>query len=105
MSDFKIPSIPQGPSLSKLENIKKTRDYAQLEKSAKEFEGFFMDMVMKSMRETASEPEVFGGSGETKFFQSMLDTEYSKMSGSKGSIGLSAAIVKQLAPHLEGVKK
>lgn len=100
MSDLKIPASMPGPNLSKLENLKKTKDYAQLEKSAKEFEGFFMDIVMKSMRESAQEPGIFGDSNETKLFQSMLDTEYSKMTGDKGRIGLADAIVRQLAPHL-----
>ncbi len=101
MSDFKIQNMNQGPSIERMERLKNTKDLGKLEKAAKEFEGFYMDLVMKSMRETAAEPEVFGGSGEAKMFQSMLDTEYAKTSTERGNIGLAAAIVKQLAPNIQ----
>lgn len=60
----------------------------QLEKKVREvaedFVSVFMNQVMKSMRATVHEtPEMHGDNGE-KFFQDLLDTEYSK-SLSKGS--------------------
>lgn len=78
----------------------RTDSLAKLEKAAGEFEGIFMDIVMKSMRETVGESSAFGDPEKVKFFQSMLDTEYSKELGEKGHIGLKEVLVKQLAPKL-----
>lgn len=78
----------------------KARDQAKLEEAAKEFESVFFDMVMKSMRETVGESEVFGDSSKTKMFQQMLDSEYSKLASEKSGhnpTSLSAAIVRQLS--------
>lgn len=51
---------------------------------AEDFVSVFMDQIMKSMRSTVNEnPSMHGDNGE-KFFQDLLDTEYSK-SLSKGS--------------------
>ena len=95
-----IDSTPIQMPQAKLPNLKKDSK-AELEKAAKEFEGMFMDIVMKSMRDTVQESDAFGDTQKVKFFQSMLDTEYAKELGKQGKIGLSAAIMRQLGPQAE----
>lgn len=70
--------------------------HEQLLKAAKEFESIFMDIVTKSMRSTVQKSDVFGDSEKTDLFQSMLDTEYSKMSSGRQTSGIADAIVRQL---------
>lgn len=72
-------------------------DHEKLEKAAKEFEGIFMDIVMKSMRSTVEESDFMGDSKKAQFFQEMLDSEYSKASTERQGLGLAKAIVKQLS--------
>jgi Rod binding domain-containing protein len=99
MSDSTINNLNVQAPTPKVPSMK-VDSREKLEKSAEEFEGIFMDIVMKSMRETVGESDVSGDSQKVKFFQSMLDTEYSKQLSEQGSVGLKDAIVRQLAPKL-----
>ena len=92
----------RGPSA---ESLSKSKTHGELEKAAKDFEGYFMDMVMQSMRSTVDDSNTYGDSEQTKFFQGMLDTEYSKISSKTGYIGLADAIVRQMSRHLIEPKK
>ncbi len=85
--------------------IHMSKNQQELEKAAHDFEGYFMDMVMQSMRATVQEDHTYGDSQQTKFFQTMLDTEFTKISSQRGSIGLADAIVRQMSPHLGDDKK
>lgn len=70
----------------------------KLWKASREFEGMFMDIVMKSMRSSAGmESDVMGDSDQVKMFQEMLDTEFSKQAGDKGRFGLADAIYRQFS--------
>ncbi len=100
MSDFKISSNPIQAPEQKLPSMK-VNSKEKLEKAAKDFESMFMDVVMKSMRETTSfGEESLTDSSQVKFFQSMLDTEYSKLSSNKNKTGLAEMIVKQMSKNL-----
>lgn len=68
-----------------------------LRKAAKEFEAMFLNLVMKQMRETVPENDLFGDSSKTKVFQGMLDEEYSKMAGETKNYGLAEMIYKNLS--------
>ena len=88
-----------------------TRGFAQLKKAskadvnspefkdatkqaAKQFEAVFLDMVMKSMRQTVTESGLFD-SQATKSFQGMQDQTMVQGLSAKG-VGLAAVIEKQL---------
>jgi len=94
-SSSKKPQMPQ-----KFESKEK------LEKAAKEFEGVFMDLVMKNMREAVGvgENTEFGDPQKVKFFQSMLDSEYSKAICAKKKLGLADAIIRQFSPKVAATK-
>ena len=55
----------------------------QLKKAAKDFETMFMNLVVKEMRESVPDSDVFGDDGKARFFQGMLDEEYTKMNSDR----------------------
>jgi Rod binding domain-containing protein len=74
-------------------------DRAGLEQAAREFEGVFLNTLLKAMRETVPESELFNGGGATKFYRQMHDAEIAKsLAGSSGGMGIADMIVNQLAP-------
>lgn len=73
---------------------------AQLRKAAKDFETMFMNLVMKEMRETVPDSEAWGDSSKVKFFQGMLDEEYSRMSSENPQNSLAEMIYKNLKARL-----
>lgn len=70
---------------------------AGLEKAAKEFEAVFLNTLMKAMRKTVPENEIFNGGGSTKFYQQMHDAEMAKaLATANGGLGIADMIVRQL---------
>jgi|GEM_PF-2209035 Rod binding protein len=70
---------------------------AKLRGVAEEFVSVFMNEVMKSMRATVQEnPEMHGDNGE-KFFQQMLDQEYSTTLSKGSGYGLTDLVYQSLA--------
>lgn len=74
MISTKMPTKP-GFAVDSL----KGKSNEELKKASKEFESMFMNLVIKEMRNTVPDSEVWGDSSKIKFFESMLDEEYSKM--------------------------
>ncbi len=73
-----------------------------LEKAAKEFEGVFLNTLMKAMRKTVPENEMLNSTGPTKFYQQMYDAEMSKaLATGKSGIGIADMIVRQFEWNLE----
>lgn len=63
---------------------------------AEDFVSVFMSQITKSMRSTVQEnPEMHGDNGE-KFFQDMLDTEYSKKMSKGSGYGLTDLIYESM---------
>lgn len=106
MSSEILKTMPIQKPEAQIPTIKSSSE-AELRKAAKEFESLFMNLVMQKMRETVPDSEIWGEGGQKiKFFESMLDEEYSKMSAEKSNRGLAELIYKQLSRHLaaqEGV--
>lgn len=95
MSDF-ISSLKDIPIPERRMPKLNASDQVKLAKAAKEFEGVFMDIVLKQMRSSAlTEVGFMGDSPQTKMFQSMLDTEYANLSSQKGKFGIAEALMKQ----------
>jgi flagellar protein FlgJ len=74
-----------------------------LKAAARQFETLLMDMMMKSMRKSASGESLLDNEG-TRMFTSLLDQEYSHRIAERGGLGLADLIVKQLSQlkHPEG---
>lgn len=69
-----------------------------LKAAAKQFEAVFMNMLLKSMRETTSQDGPFD-SEQTRLYTSMLDQQLSQTLASRG-IGLADVMVRQLSGAL-----
>lgn len=63
--------------------------------AARQFEAVFMNMLLKSMRETTSQDDLFD-SEQTRMYTSMLDQQLSQSMASRG-IGLADVMVRQLS--------
>jgi soluble lytic murein transglycosylase-like protein len=69
-----------------------------LEKSAKEFEGVFLNTLLKAMRQTVPTNELFNGGGATKFYRQMHDAEIAKtLATGHSGMGIADMIVRQLS--------
>lgn len=66
-----------------------------LKTAARQFEAVFMNMLLKSMRETTSQDGLFD-SEQTRMYTSMLDQQLSQSMASRG-IGLADVMVRQLS--------
>ncbi|MEW6119161.1 MAG: flagellar assembly peptidoglycan hydrolase FlgJ [Pseudomonadota bacterium] len=69
-----------------------------LKAAAQQFEAVFMNMLMKSMRETTSQDGLFD-SDQTRMYTSMLDQQLAQTMASRG-IGLADVMVRQLSATL-----
>jgi len=70
-----------------------------LKDAAKQFEGMFLQMVMKSMRD-ATPAEGPMESDATRFYTSLLDQQFAAQLGSTGSLGFARMIEAQLGRDL-----
>ncbi len=66
-----------------------------LKSAARQFEAVFMNMLLKSMRETTSQDGMFD-SEQTRMYTSMLDQQLAQSMASRG-IGLADVMVRQLS--------
>ncbi len=76
----------------KLENAVKNKDDEGLKEASKEFEAYFVNLLLKQMRKTVVDGGLIEKSESRKQFESMLDEEYAKMMSEEGGLGLSKAI-------------
>ena len=86
---------------SRLQGYKNTNDQQSLGKVAKEFEGLYLQMLLKSMREAG---QTFS-SGMLKNdhisqYQEMYHNQLALHIANNSDIGLAAAINKQMTPHV-----
>ncbi len=80
----------------------KPKDVEEIKKLSKDFEAIFMEIVLKSMRESVDKSNLIDGGNGEQIFQSMLDSEYAKNLASQDMTGLSASIESHLTHLMEG---
>lgn len=68
----------------------------KLKKISQDFEGLFVGMMMKSMRETVGKDKLTGGGHGEEVYRSMLDQEYTAAAVKRGGLGLAKQIEKEL---------
>ncbi len=68
----------------------------KLKKISQDFEGLFVGMMMKSMRETVGKDKLTGGGHGDEVYLSMLDQEYAAAAVKRGGLGLAQQIEKEL---------
>lgn len=80
--------------LSNLKNAARDQSPEAIKAVAKQFEGIFMNMMLKSMREATPQDGEFD-SEQTRSFTAMLDQQLAQNLSSKG-LGLAEVLAKQL---------
>jgi flagellar protein FlgJ len=68
----------------------------KLKKISQDFEGLFVGMMLKSMRETVGKEKLTDGGRGEEIFKSMLDQEYVAAASKTGGFGLAKQIEKEL---------
>jgi flagellar protein FlgJ len=95
MSANAVPSIFDMSSLAGLKGAARKDDPKALKAAAQQFEAMFMQMVLKSMRD-ATPREGMLDSEQTRMYEQLLDQQLGQVLASRGSLGLSNMIEKQL---------
>lgn len=91
--------------LDNLRQAARTGDKEALNEAAKQFEGIFVQMMLKSMRQAQdvlSDKDSPFNSQQVKFYRGMHDQQLAMDLSKNGSIGLAEVIVQQLGGQQEG---
>ena len=103
--DISSISAIQSMSESRLGRVQKnessSKDIESIKKSAKDFEAIFLELVLKSMRNTVEKSDLFDGGNGEDIFRQMLDSEYAKVMAEQGTTGISTSIEKQLLSNIK----
>lgn len=68
----------------------------QVKKLANEFESLFLDIIVRSMRQSIQKSGLIDGGNAEEIYRSLLDSEYSKNMAAQRTTGIADAIEKQL---------
>jgi len=76
-------------------------ELVKLKQVARDFEALFIGMLLRSMRETVMESDLFDPEGEGKYYRQLHDDELARRSADQGGgFGVADLIVKQYAARL-----
>lgn len=94
-----LPRLGRGPELSRLEHMRTGQnmprnDPTALRKVAEEFEALLMEQMMREMRKTVPESELFENRKGEEIFREMLDGEYVHLMMQRGGIGIADLLMK-----------
>lgn len=64
------------------------RDRATIKQAAEDFESLFLNIVLKSMRDTVQKSGLIDGGNAEDIYKSLLDDEYAKMMAAQRHTGL-----------------
>lgn len=79
------------------------QEMAGLKEAARQFEGVFLNNMMKAMRRTVPQNELFNSGGPTKFYQQMLDQEMAQtMATGSSRVGIADLIIRQFQASVTG---
>ncbi|MFT3736471.1 MAG: flagellar assembly peptidoglycan hydrolase FlgJ [Rhodocyclaceae bacterium] len=82
-------------NLAALKTAAKEQSPEAIKATAKQFEALFLQMVLKTMRESVPQDGMFN-SDATRFYQGLSDQQLAAVMAHKGGIGLAAALERQL---------
>ena len=96
------PRFDRGPELSRLEHLRTGQnlprnDPKALRKVAEEFEALLMEQMMREMRKTIPESDLFKDSKGEEIFREMLDAEYVQRMTQRGGIGIADLLMQDWA--------
>ena len=68
----------------------------EIKKVARDFEALYLNMMLKSMRQTVTEDKVTGGGKAEETYRFLLDQEYTNAAAKRGGVGIAKMIEKEL---------
>ena len=77
-------------------NGNKAQDDAKLKKTCQELESVFLNMLLKSMRDTVPKSKIGGNTQQTETMQSMLDMEMTRNMAAAGGTGIADMLYRNL---------
>ena len=72
------------------------KNLAKAEKSAEDFEAFFLTKMMETMFDGVSTDGMFGGGHAEKIYRSMLLDEYGKEMAKVGTVGVKQSVMRSI---------
>jgi flagellar protein FlgJ len=90
--DAKLARLAQGAKQAGVPDAAKKR--AEVREVAEQFESLFLNLVMKSMRDTIQKSGLIDGGNAENIYTSMLDDEYAKQMAAQHSTGLADSIAE-----------
>ena len=79
------------------------KKHLDLKKATQQFEGYFLQEMLKEMRKTVPEDKLLPDDGHgQQIFQDMMDQKLSENMSSRGDLGMAQMMYDQLAPTLGG---
>ena len=77
------------------------KKHLDLKKATQQFEGYFVNELLKEMRKTVPKDTLVKDDGDgQEIFQGMMDQTLSEAMSSRGDIGMAKMMYDQLAPSL-----
>lgn len=68
----------------------------EIKKVSRDFEALYLNMMLKSMRQTVAEDKVTGGGKAEETYRFLLDQEYTNAAAKRGGVGIANMIEKEL---------
>lgn len=88
MNISSVSSDPRMPVVGKQQD--------QLKKACQDFEAMFLSSLMKSMRKTVVQTDIFGSAQKEDMFKDMMDSEICKSAAKTSSVGIADMMYRQL---------
>lgn len=79
------------------QNGQAAEDDAKLKKACQEMEAVFLNMLLKTMRDTVPKSEIGGNTSQTNTMQSMMDMEMTRNMAAAGGTGIAAMMYRNLS--------
>ncbi len=77
------------------------KKHTDLKKAAQQFEGYFLNAMLKEMRKTVPEDKLLGDDGHgQEIFRDMMDQTISESMSKRGDFGIAKMMYDQLASSL-----
>ena len=77
------------------------KKHLELKKATQQFEGYFVNELLKEMRKTVPKDTLVKDDGDgQEIFQGMMDQTLSEAMSSRGDLGMAKMMYDQLAPSL-----
>ncbi len=97
-----VDTATAGPRPLTNPNDAPARREARLREAAKQFEGLFVQTLLKSMRSTVPMSDLIDNSGEIETYRQLLDEELSQQIGGQGGLGIADLITDRYLAAARG---